>query len=1144
MANPRAEIETWYLAGNGIGPGDMGILADALEGNVHARALWLKRNPLGTEGAGHLGRLLAKNRTLRLLDVHNTGLFDEGVEALARAFESADGALHLRHLYASANALSERSLEALRPVLTKARSAPCSLVSLSLSLNRFGNGGLDVLVDILETGALGNLERLDLGSVGLEGPDLSRLTRALVRHCAKLRSLDLGTYLSTRDLGEKTNRLDPDVTQARAPLARASGARAPRRIHLRIAGELRRPARRCVRGAPIAARRPRARHAPHRARAALPEAPEARAPHRLDLPRSRVIGTGVLRGHRAAPGVHIASRAFGDGPDDPTVDGISGAVMPTGRSASRASGNARCGSARAALTVARRSEKIAGVTRRLLPWLVGAALAGVALGCGLQTSGLGSSSGAGGRHVSSSSSAMGPGAGASSGLGGSTSGSASSSSSSGASSSSGTASSSGAASSSSAAASSASSSSSSASSSSSSASSSSSSASSSCGAGSTADFAGALAGDTPGAQWSVSADGHVAVTQSAGVVTFTSDGTQGKVSSYNWASGARSILGCEVSIEVPQVAPKGTTINAAFQFMDPNSGGQTHVGFAELGGALNFLDKENGSTAHTSMVPYDPNQHRDWRLRESGGTLFFETSSDAVTWAQQDEIEHAFLGIRGRRGARGGRGEQYGEGSGAVHQPGVTTPPVAPWLPPRRLRHMHMDMQDPCPNHTVRLDCAHGGEHGRACSDPPPPAAPLPPAPSAAQQPVLPNVAMLEAQVRQMLARAKFADAERAVMEAGRLYQQLRGPLHPDTGRLAELLASVELAKGNRVAAEKALLAALAAREAESGAGSPRVAEVLDRLGDVTRFTPDRAAGYLQRALAIRRAALGPDHPEVARTLVALGSVLLALCRAGDAEALLREALAIRERTAGAVSAEVVAPLEKLAEARWQVSDDAGYEQLLGRAAAVLDPLEATEAERLAHVLGELASQERGRKDYAAAIVHGERAVAVAERRLGTTAPPLVWAADGLAGTYRAQRNEAAATALFQRLSLVERVLPPGNVASAAPAPAAKPSAARCTPPGSRGSVANAATVVAGLAASFRRCYNRALQQDPEMKGTIRMIARIGAAGEVSRVRALTPASYAELMVTCPMQRLLEARFAPPDGGGATIVVPVTFVSQ
>lgn len=213
MANPRVEIETWYLAGNSIGPEAMGVIAQALAGNVHARALWLKRNALGTGGAAHLGRMLATNRTLQLLDVHNTGLFDEGIEALAQAFESAGGELHLRDLYAAANALSERSLEHLRPLFMNALPAPCSFVSLSLSLNRFGNEGLDMFAEIIETGALGNLERLDLGSIGLDVPDLTRFTSALLQHCPKLRCLDLGTYLSTRDLGEKTNRLDPDVTQ-------------------------------------------------------------------------------------------------------------------------------------------------------------------------------------------------------------------------------------------------------------------------------------------------------------------------------------------------------------------------------------------------------------------------------------------------------------------------------------------------------------------------------------------------------------------------------------------------------------------------------------------------------------------------------------------------------------------------------------------------------------------------------------------------------------------------------------------------------------------------------------------------------------------------------------------------------------------
>ncbi len=49
---------------------------------------------------------------------------------------------------------------------------------------------------------------------------------------------------------------------------------------------------------------------------------------------------------------------------------------------------------------------------------------------------------------------------------------------------------------------------------------------------------------------------------------------------------------------------------------------------------------------------------------------------------------------------------------------------------------------------------------------------------------------------------------------------------------------------------------------------------------------------------------------------------------------------------------------------------------------------------------------------------------------------------------------------------------------------------------------------------------------------------------QVLRVRTLAPASYAQLMVECPMEGLFAAKFSPPEGGSATIIVPVTFVSQ
>ncbi|EYF08940.1 Hypothetical protein CAP_0024 [Chondromyces apiculatus DSM 436] len=95
----------------------------------------------------------------------------------------------------------------------------------------------------------------------------------------------------------------------------------------------------------------------------------------------------------------------------------------------------------------------------------------------------------------------------------------------------------------------------------------------------------------------------------------------------------------------------------------------------------------------------------------------------------------------------------------------------------------------------------------------------------------------------------------------------------------------------------------------------------------------------------------------------------------------------------------------------------------------------------------------------------------------------------------------------------------------------------------SGGNVANASSVVAGMSAGFRRCYNRGLQEDPTMKGSVRVTAKIGPNGEVL---SATPSGggLSGTVISCVVARVMSAQFSPPEGGGATIVIPVTFVSQ
>lgn len=94
------------------------------------------------------------------------------------------------------------------------------------------------------------------------------------------------------------------------------------------------------------------------------------------------------------------------------------------------------------------------------------------------------------------------------------------------------------------------------------------------------------------------------------------------------------------------------------------------------------------------------------------------------------------------------------------------------------------------------------------------------------------------------------------------------------------------------------------------------------------------------------------------------------------------------------------------------------------------------------------------------------------------------------------------------------------------------------------GNVANAQSVVAGMGAGFRRCYNRGLQTDPTMKGSVRITARIGPNGEVLSASPSGGGGLSGDVIGCVVARVQSAQFAPPDGGGATVVIPVSFVSQ
>lgn len=95
------------------------------------------------------------------------------------------------------------------------------------------------------------------------------------------------------------------------------------------------------------------------------------------------------------------------------------------------------------------------------------------------------------------------------------------------------------------------------------------------------------------------------------------------------------------------------------------------------------------------------------------------------------------------------------------------------------------------------------------------------------------------------------------------------------------------------------------------------------------------------------------------------------------------------------------------------------------------------------------------------------------------------------------------------------------------------------------GHVPGAESVVAGMAPGFRRCYNKGLLDDATMKGSVRILAKIGPNGDVvSATPSGASGSLSGAVISCVVARVGSAHFSPPDDGGATLEIPASFQTQ
>ncbi len=98
----------------------------------------------------------------------------------------------------------------------------------------------------------------------------------------------------------------------------------------------------------------------------------------------------------------------------------------------------------------------------------------------------------------------------------------------------------------------------------------------------------------------------------------------------------------------------------------------------------------------------------------------------------------------------------------------------------------------------------------------------------------------------------------------------------------------------------------------------------------------------------------------------------------------------------------------------------------------------------------------------------------------------------------------------------------------------------RTSDPASRAQPVTPDFVVAALRPALHHCFSRWLDEHVDAQGSVRLKLELGCAGEVEAIsaenRGVDPSALA-----CLFSVVAPARFAPPAGGHATVLMPVVF---
>jgi hypothetical protein len=193
-------IDTWYLGGDCIDATSFALLVDEWVKSSVVTNIWLKRNPLTSESADDVFRLITQTPNLRTLDLDQTELGDAGIAQLFNRlakYSPPEDPLPLRHIYLGAVGIGANGARAIAKYLA---SNDCKLDAIYAANNPLGNEGVIALAEGLKNNL--SITRLTLNSVGMSDDGAIALCEALGEH-PSIKTLNIGPHFATQDLGSR-----------------------------------------------------------------------------------------------------------------------------------------------------------------------------------------------------------------------------------------------------------------------------------------------------------------------------------------------------------------------------------------------------------------------------------------------------------------------------------------------------------------------------------------------------------------------------------------------------------------------------------------------------------------------------------------------------------------------------------------------------------------------------------------------------------------------------------------------------------------------------------------------------------------------------------------------------------------------------